>query len=460
MKSQTLAVLAGAALSCAPYPIVHAAESDLATVRAEIDQLRRAYESRIAALEDKLAKAEVKADAAQESARQANIVASQKPVAESAFNPAISAVLVGNYTSLSQDPGSYTIGGFIPPGGEIAPPRRSFSLGESEITMSANVDHLLRGQLTVALPPDEGGAEVEEAFIQTLGLGGGTSLKAGRFLSDIGYLNGQHAHAWDFADAPLAYKSFLGGQLRNDGVQLRWLAPTAHYLEFGAEAASGGPFPSVDRNKNGSTLGTAFARLGGDVGSAHSWRVGLSYLATSPRDRSYEDTDSLGTAVTNTVSGRSNLWILEGIWKWTPDAGDRSLVLQGEYFRRREKGDLGFDVAGANLSGDYRSRQSGFYAQAVYQFMPRWRAGYRFDRLDSGSSDIGLVENGSLSAADFPALAAYKPRRDSVMVDWSASEFSRVRLQLARDRSRPDAVDNQVWLQYIVNLGAHGAHGY
>jgi hypothetical protein len=43
------------------------------------------------------------------------------------------------------------------------------------------------------------------------------------------------------------------------------------------------------------------------------------------------------------------------------------------------------------------------------------------------------------------------------MVDWSPSEFSRLRLQYARDDSREDT-DDQVYLQYIMTLGAHGVH--
>ena len=50
--------------------------------------------------------------------------------------------------------------------------------------------------------------------MQTTALGNGFTLKAGRFFSSIGYLNPQHAHAWDFVDAPLAYQALLGGQLR------------------------------------------------------------------------------------------------------------------------------------------------------------------------------------------------------------------------------------------------------
>ncbi|KAI5913661.1 hypothetical protein [Thauera sp. 2A1] len=460
MNRTSIAVLAASGL-LASLP-ASAADADLNALRDEIRQIRESYEQRIAALEARLAQAENQAGAAERSAREATVAASQKPASEAAFNPGIYAILSGTYTRLSQDPRKYSIGGFVPAGDELGPPRRSFSVGESEIGLSANVDQLFRGQLTIALPPEGGGAEVEEAYIQTLGLGHGATLKAGRFLSGIGYLNGQHPHTWDFADAPLAYKAMLGGQLRNDGVQLKWLAPTDLMVELGAELASGGPFPSTDRNSNGVTVGTLSAHLGGDVGVSSNWRAGLSLLATSPRDRAYDDTNAAGADVTNAISGRSRTWVADFVWKWAPNGNptERNLVLQSEYFYRHESGSLAYDVDGDNLAGDYASRQSGFYAQAVYQFMPRWRIGYRYDRLDSGTTSIGLVKNGLLSAADFPTLASYRPQRNSLMLDWSPTEFSRLRLQFARDQSRPDATDNQLWLQYIVSLGAHGAHRY
>lgn len=438
-----------------------AADADLHALREEIAQMKQAYEQRIAALESKLAETVAKVNATEASAPAPRMAASQPPASEAAFNPAISAVLMGTYTRLSRDPEHYAIGGFVPSGGEIGPPRRSFGLGESEIGIAANIDPTLRGQLTVALTP-ENEAKVEEAYVQTLGLGHGATLRAGRFLSGIGYLNGQHAHAWDFADAPLAYRALLGGQLKSDGVQLKWVAPTALLFELGAEAASGGSFPATDRDKNGTTVGAVFARLGGDAGTAHSWRVGLSLLGSSPRDREYADRDSAGPAVTNAFSGRSRTLIADAVWKWAPEgnASVRNLVVQGEYFRRHETGRLAFDVNGAGLEGGYASRQSGGYAQAVYQFMPRWRLGYRYDRLDAGRTAIGLVAAGMLPAADFPLLAADQPQRNTVMIDYAPSEFSRWRLQFARDRSRLDAADNQLWLQYVASLGAHGAHAF
>jgi hypothetical protein len=279
-------------------------------------------------------------------------------------------------------------------------------------------------------------------------------------------MNEQHSHAWDFADAPLAYKAFLGNQLGDDGVQVRWLAPTDLFLEFGAEVGRGRTFPGADNNKNGVSQGALFAHLGGDVGISNAWRVGLSWLGSSPKDRSFDDADSLGGAVTNSFSGKSRMWIADGVWKWAPNGNStvRNFKLQGEYFKRREDGTLASNSAAVACAGDcidsYDSNQSGWYVQGVYQFMPHWRAGLRHDALKSGTVNIGLVNSGMLSFADLPQLAAHDPKRNTVMLDYSPSEFTRFRLQFARDDSGIGGTDNQLFLQYIFSLGAHGAHAF
>jgi len=45
------------------------------------------------------------------------------------------------------------------------------------------------------------------------------------------------------------------------------------------------------------------------------------------------------------------------------------------------------------------------------------------------------------------------------MVDFSRTEFSRLRLQYNQDDSTPET-DHQVYVQYIMSLGAHGAHSF
>jgi hypothetical protein len=440
-----------------------AQDAELSKIREELRQLREAYEKRIEALEERLQETEAKASRADDSAAQAAAQAGSRPAGENAFNPAVSVILNGTLSSLKRDPNSFRINGFVPTMGEVGPPPRGLSLGESELMLTASVDQLFRGTLIAAIAP-EGGIGVEEGYLQTLGLSHGFSVKAGRFFSGIGYQNEIHAHAWDFTDAPLANKVFLGGQLGEDGIQVKWVAPTELYFDAGAELSRGRRFPG-GRSKNGFGSGNLFAHLGGDLGASTAWRIGVSHLRTSPRDRTYDDVDSTGAGVTNSFSGRSRLWAFDGILKWAPNHNPtaQNFKLQGEYFRRSENGSLTYDTQAASLgtqTGGYASRQSGWYLQGVYQFVPMWRVGYRYDRLNAGTTGIGLVNSGALTAADFPILGGYNPKRHSVMVDWSPSEFSRLRLQLARDYSRMGEPDNQVFLQYIMSLGAHGAHKF
>lgn len=458
---RTNAIAAVLGTSLCMSSLAHAAsDPELKALRDEIAQMKQAYEQRIGALEARLAQAESKEAAA--SQQSPATVADAAPAQSNRFNPDISLILQGAYNNLKQDPNAYQITGFVPTLGEVGPGTRGFSLGESELVFSASIDPNWRGTAIVSLAP-EGGADMENAYFESLGLGNGLSFKGGRFFSGIGYLNSQHSHAWDFADAPLAYKAFLGGQLGDDGVQLRWLAPTDLLLEFGAEAGRGRTFPGADNNKNGVSQGAVFAHLGGDVGASNAWRVGLSWLGSNPGDRAYDDSDSTGAMVTNRFSGRSRTWIADGIWKWAPEGNSTvtNFKLQGEYFRRQEDGTLSStSLVCGGCSGGYDSQQSGWYLQGVYQFMPHWRVGLRHDRLDSGTVNVGLVDNGTLALADFPQLAAHDPRRNTAMIDYSPSEFTRFRLQWARDKSGLGATDDQLFLQYIFSLGTHGAHAF
>ena len=374
--------------------------------------------------------------------------------AETAFNPAFSLILSGTYASLRQDPALPATGFAMNPnpGHE-----QGFTLGESEMGISANIDPQFRGVATLALDP-AGGVSVENAFVQTTALGEGLNLKFGRFFSGLGYLNEVHAHAWDFVDQPLVYAALWENQLAEDGVQFKWLAPTETFIELGAEVGKGRGFPGTDRAKNGSGAGVVFAHIGGDIGIEQSWRAGASLHRTRAVDRESADVPDLsGNPVTNLFSGDSNTAGLDFVWKYAPNGNisERYLKVQGEYFRRKESGDLTYDTAGANSTDTFSVTQSGFYLQSVYQFMPRWRIGGRYDRLDPGVAQVGALNAGNV-ISDY----AFTPTRTTLMLDYSPSEFSRLRVQLANDQSRQGLADTQFFVQYIMNLGAHGAHSY
>ncbi|HSW13412.1 MAG TPA: hypothetical protein VLI06_11270 [Solimonas sp.] len=374
--------------------------------------------------------------------------------AGNAFNPKISLILDGQYAHYSSEAEAEVPGVVLGPETEFAP--KGFSVGETELAIESNIDDQFHGWATVALENEDGDTVValEEAYINTLALPHGLALKFGRFFSDVGYQNHQHAHAWEFADAPLAYRALLGNQLKDDGLQLRWLAPTDLYLELGGELLRGDGFPAGNDGEDDIGASTAFAHVGGDLGASNSWRLGLWHFDGKASDR------RSGEDIETGFSGKSRISGLDLVWKWAPNgnANVRNLVLQAELMRRSEDGTVVSDPDGAADSSAYNGDQLGWYAQAVYQFMPRWRVGLRYDRLSASNEVANPVAGTSL---ELLANDGEDPQRVSAMVDFSNSEFSRLRLQFNRDESRGgDAADNQVILQYIYSVGAHPAHQF
>jgi hypothetical protein len=462
------------ALAIASPPLLAADTAQLQQLQQEIAAMRKDYETQLKALEARLKQAETSlasqaASAGQPPAANATTASSSTTAAAASappagapaaaqatgkgFNPDIALVLSGTYSSFSQDPTKYRIPGFLA-GGEIGPGVQGFSLGESELTISGTIDPWFYGSMSLALAADNS-ASVEEAFIQTTSLPGGMGLKAGRYLASVGYLNDKHAHTWDFINAPLAYQVFLGGALAQDGLQFKAVLPTSQFIELGGGIGAAGEYPSGTGNRKKPGTGTLFAHTGGDIGASQSWRAGASMLWAKAYDRPFEDIDSAGNTVTNTFTGNTRLAILDGVWKWSPNgnAKSTSVTLQGEYFRRIESGSLVYDEGGQALADSFRSAQSGWYAQAVYKFLPEWRVGLRYDRLE-----VGNVNASSNTASLY--LPSYSPNRTTLMFDWSPSEFSRVRLQLAQDRARFGLTDNQIMINYQMSLGTHGAHGF
>jgi hypothetical protein len=459
-RLKTIAVACVLAWTLAPA--VGQAADDVATVRAELDKLKKEYDARVAALEARIAQLEAAAAVPPvASAAPAPAPARAGGGGGAAFNPAISLILAGTYANLSQDPANFRIAGFIPNDGQ-GPVARGFSLGESELTLAANVDPYFFANATISVLADNH-ISVEEAYFKTIALADGFSLKGGRFFSGIGYLNEVHAHAWDFVDQPLIYQAFLASQLAQDGVQLKWVAPTDTFIEIAAEAGNGASFPGTRLDSNGLNAHALFAHVGGDIGDSASWRTGAAWLDERANNRAFEDDVNAGEPAQNAFTGKSRTWIADAILKWAPhgDPTIHQLKLQAEYMHRDEDGQLSFNNSRSSLSGLYGSRQSGWYLQSVYQFMPRWRVGARYDALDSGTPRIGLVASGLISESAFPVLLPASPRRVSAMLDWSPSEFSRLRAQYAWDESRAaEERDRELFLQYIYAIGAHGAHKF
>lgn len=442
-------------------PLVPAAraDEDIAAIRAELETLKNSYESRILALEQRLQAAERQLAGAQPNEEPkptayAAVSAAPTPRAGSyaasgnEYNPAMGIILNGAYRAYENDPGDYAIPG-APFGGEAGLGDEGFSIGESEFVFTANVDDWFYGRVTMALEQedDEFHTSLEEAFLDTLSMPAGTTLRFGRFYSSVGYLNDKHSHSWDFADQALPYSAFFGGQYGDDGIQLRWLAPTDTFLEFGAEVFRGSNYPASGDTHNGRGTRSLFVKTGGDVGFSNSWSAGLSWMDADARDRNSGDEDD-----PLAFDGSTELYITDVVWKWAPNGNirDRNLVFQAEYLWRNENGDYLLPGTGAMESVDADS--SGWYAQLIYQWRPGWRTGFRVDGL-------GLDDPGGQFAGTPLETAGDDPLRYTLMFDYSHSEFSRIRLQFERDETGLEN-NNQFTLQYIMSIGAHGAHEF
>jgi len=354
------------------------------------------------------------------------------------FNPEISLILAGTYANLSQNPEDYSIPG-IALGPETSPGPEGLSLAESELVISANIDDWFYGRFTGAITPDNE-LEVEEAFVQTSALPANFVAQVGRFYSELGYLNSQHSHQWDFVDQPLIYRAFLANQYRDDGAQLRWLAPTNFFLEFGGEVFRGDSYPAGGSADQVAGTYTAFVSAGNDVGISHSWKAGLSYMNADADPRATEE-DTLSFV------GTTELYTAYLVWKWAPHGNsyDRNFKFQTAFMRDSEDGVY---TSGGPIDND----RYGWYGQFLYQFVHGWRAAFRVDAMhidNPGPSFTGTVLDPD----------NHDPTRFSVMVDYSHSEFSRLRFQYNRDDSQPNT-ENEFYLQYIMSLGAHGAHRY
>ena len=391
------------------------------------------------------------------------LVALAPPLADAAdrgtaFNPKLSLIL----DSLSADYGSTApaAAAGVLLGDEAGFAPAGFSLGESELVLESNIDDQWHGWATISLDP-AGAVSVEEAYANTLALPYGLALKVGRFKSEIGYQNHVHAHAWDFVDAPLVYRALLNGQLGDDGAQLRWVAPTDLLIEVGGEALRGAQFPGGGTDRSGINGVTGFVHVGGDVGDGGSWRVGVSHLHANADARPTGDPGSGNDAA---FTGKTGLSIADLVFKWAPGGNydQTNLAINAEYFHRDEHGTLVFDPAGAGpgtTTGDYEGKSDGYYVQAAYQFMPRWRAGARYDWMRSDNT-VAAPAPGN-AASDALTDTSHDPRRESVMVDFSNSEFSRIRAQYNHDETRPGGVkDDQLFLQFIYSLGSHPAHQF
>ncbi|MFT6213257.1 MAG: hypothetical protein ACJARD_001392 [Alphaproteobacteria bacterium] len=356
----------------------------------------------------------------------------------------------GQFNQFSSDNGD--MAGFAV-GHESERPKQGFAVDHTELNFSANVDDKFFGSTTMAIAQHEGETEIEleEAFVQTqsgLGLPTGLFIKAGRAFWTLGYLNEHHNHVDDFVDRPLPYRSFIDGAFNDDGAEVSYLLPTDFYAEIGAGIFSGDRFPYAASTGDDVGAWSAFMRVGNDISDNQSWRLGGYVL--SGKTGGERDSNDHGLE----FNGDTNLYIADLRYSWAPNGNqhNQEFILQGEYFLRTEDGTYE-DTAASTGAVNFDKSSSGWYAQAVYKFDQQWRIGTRYSQLNAADVPTGLI--GSTLDSQ-----GHNPQTYALMMDWTNSEFSRVRMQYNHEELSQGQKDDQLMVQYIMSIGAHGAHKY
>jgi hypothetical protein len=437
----------------------------------------------------------------------ASPIGQNSPSSAADFNPRLSVILNGNYYQDDIDgQGASIVGEAFMPGRLLhvhgaeadtahdhAKTQNGFNFSEAEIAFSATVDPYFDAAAYLSIDGN-GSVDLEEGYFQTRRLPYGLKVKGGKFLSDFGYINRQHPHQWDFVDQNLPYLNLLGDHgLQDTGLQLTWLPDLPVYALFGLEALQGdqevfgaslGESEQVeldlDENQDGPRLWTAFAKLSPELPDRHALQFGMSIAHNTqhqleerlelavPGEEGELEEEEHHTLLRTGLEGDAMLWGIDIVYKFEGGGahGQGDFKFQAEYLRsivdaeirsatlieeksEEELGNLR-DLIGASRT----FTTDGLYAQAIYGFAPKWTAGLRYDVLGLTNEVTGGAMGQDFGASD----------RWTLDLTWDLSEFSRLRAQYARndimvapgERAHFDAF----YLQFIMSLGAHGAHSF
>ncbi|MGD2119684.1 MAG: porin [Chromatiales bacterium] len=497
LASAIAATLAGPAVASATD------STEMAEVKRMIEQMRLDYEKKMQVLEQRLQAAERKAETAAVKAETMQQTGMSPASASdrnrgsvtsgSAFNPQISVILDSNYYHdnvdgegselLSMADGishAHGAGHDHDHGGHShAAAEQGFNFRSAEVAFMASVDNYFDATALLAIDAD-GSVDLEEAWFQTRSLPYGLKVKAGKFLSDIGYANNQHPHSWDFTDQNLAYLNLLGDHgLRDTGVQLTWLPDWSHYTLFGVEVFQGeqeklGALAEVDEDlaaeldgaglseddlalaaeKDGPRLYTAFVKYAPELGYDHALQLGAWGGWSNQHQEIHGDA---ADGDLHTLEGDAWMWGLDGIYKYDAKGayGQGDFKLQGEYLWQRKDLNLQFHQANPALVGAERKfTEDGFYLQGQYGFAPRWQAGLRYDVVGL----VNKLESSGSTLRDWD-----ESDRWTAALTWTPTEYSQFRFQYASADITIDGESNDydyVYLQYLMSLGSHGAHKF
>jgi len=406
-----------------------ALRDELDRLRREFEVIRKQYDERLLALEQRVSELGQGPSAPSGTAGTASatgttgtigtagtqdpVPAPQTPAAappqsSKVFNPDIS--VIGNFLGVAGKNDQST--------------QPAMQMSEVEAAFQAIVDPYARADFFLAASPE--GLEVEEGYITFTSLPARLLLKAGKMRAQFGKVNTLHTHAMPTADRPLVTENLVGGEegLSDAGLSLSHLVNNPHlFLELTGEVYGGTSAVFQSQQRSDLTY-VGRVRAFRDLTEATNIDLGVSFATGATNIPSALPTG--GSAGLD-----KQLFGIDASFRYRPlrRAIYQRLNVRTELiWSRQDTGD------------DLRESAFGFYTLGDYQFARRWYIGGRVDR--SGRTlDASAIDTGG-----------------SVFLTFWPTEFSQVRGQYRRINFAEGTNANEFLFQVNFSIGAHGAH--
>ena len=299
--------------------------------------------------------------------------------------------------------------------------RRPVDLREVEIDGNGYISPYAKGNFVVSF--SEGGADVEEAFMNFFTLPGGVNLKLGKFRVDTDTLNPTHQHAIPFADQPLVFHHTFGIEgLKSAGANASVLIPNPlnQYLiasfTFGSNPDESSQYTSLYGGNTNSVLGVG--RLGTSIDLSSSSYLGLNV-------------SSIVAPLEN--QSVTKIYIAEALFRFAINPVDNTITFLNGYLWNR---------GNPNSTGDFST--NGFYSYLGWQFTQNWRVGGRYDYSNNQTFD-GKEKQYTGILSFFPTETNF------IRLQYAFHELPETFLKSA-------STENRIWFQIDFSMGPHQQH--
>ena len=395
---------------------------------AALEQKVRDLEDRLVALEGQMRvmKAQAAPAPAPTPTGASAEAATQAPPVESAAiasNP-VNLGGAGGSAAKALNPDISMIGDFVGVGGgNSIQPSPALQMHESEIGVQAIIDPYARGDFFLSF--GETGVNVEEGYITFTALPGDFVARVGKMRAAFGKVNAMHNHVLPWVDRPLVNDHLVAGEdgIDDAGVSVERIIPFVKGIFLSATGQvfrgdSGEGDQLVFESHQKSDLSTVeHLRAYRDLTESTNLDLGFSYA------RGHNDAGN---------SAITSLYGIDATVRWKPlrRAIYHSFVGRSEFiWSQREQ-------------QPFEQRAFGMYASGEYQFHRRWFVGGRYDYSDR------------------PAQANLTDKGGSVILTYWPSEFSQIRGQYRFTDYAGGHQTNELLMQVLFSLGAHGAHPF